>query len=96
MIEYLYTAIRAHAGNDIIIAADITDDNGADITEGCTLVLHDKDKNTMIAEIDGSYSDGEWTFFIPAAITKGLDGRYWYCIRNNGNALCFKEPIYLV
>ena len=96
MIEYLYNAIRAHAGNDIVIAANITDEGGNDIATGCTLVLHDKDRKTMIAKVDGSYSEGEWTFLIPAAITKGLNGRYWYCFQQDGNALCFKEPIYLV
>lgn len=96
MIEYLYDAIRAHAGNDITIAAVVTDDEGNNITEDCALVLHDKDRETMIAKFEGTYSEGEWLFLIPADITKGLDGRYWYCVMRKGNALCFKQPIYLV
>lgn len=96
MIEYLYDAIRAHAGNDITITAIATDNNGEDITENVSLVLHDKDRKTMIAEFEGKHVDGEWLFFIPAEITEGLNGRYWYCVTHKGSALCFKQPIYLV
>lgn len=95
MIEYLYNAIRAAAGNDLAITAEITDDNGVTIESGCKLVFHDKDRDTMLAEIAGNYVDGEWMFIIPAELTKGLSGRYWYCIRCNESSLCFKEPIYL-
>lgn len=98
MIEYLYNAIRAHAGNDIVLSAIITDDEGNNITEGITLAFHDKDRDTMIAKFDGTFSEetGEWTFAILKEYTEGLNGRYWYCIQKDGNALCFKEPIYLV
>ena len=96
MIEYLYNAIRAAAGNDIAITALITDDSGVDITEGCSLMLHDKDRETMIAQFYGDYVNGEWLFIIPAEITRGLNGRYWYCIKHNNSNLCFIEPIYLV
>ena len=97
MIEYLYDAIRAHAGNDLVISAEITDVLNEPIVEKCVLWLHDKDKETMIAEIKGQYSEEEgWTFTIPAELTEGLEGRYWYCIRHEGTSLCFKQPIYLV
>ena len=98
MIEYLYNAIRAHAGNDIVLSAIITDDEGNNITGKVTLALHDKDRKTMIAKFDGTFSEetGEWTFLIQKEHTEGLNGRYWYCIMYEGNALCFKEPIYLV
>ena len=96
MIEYLFDAIRALAGNDTPVTAVITDAAGVDVTEGCSLMLHDTDRETMIAEIDGTYDEGEWVFTIPASITKELNGRYWYCIRQDGNSLCFKQPIYFV
>ena len=97
MIEYLYDAIRAAAGNDLVISADITDEFDQPVTENCVLWLHDTDRETMIAEIKGNYSEEEgWTFTIPAEITKGLKGRYWYCVRHEGTSLCFKQPIYLV
>ncbi len=95
MIEYLYNAIRAAAGNDIAVTAVITDDSGAAITEGCSLMLHDKDKE-MIAQFTGDYVNDEWLFTIPAEITRGLNGRYWYCIKHYDSNLCFMEPIYLV
>lgn len=96
MIEYLYDAIRAHAGNDITISAIVTDDEGKDITENVSLVLHDKDRKTMLAEFQGTFTEGEWLFLIPAEHTKGLNGRYWYCVTHKGSALCFKQPVYLV
>ena len=98
MIEYLYNGIRAHAGNDLTISAVVTNEGGEVITEGVVLALHDKDRETMIYMANGTYSEEakELTFVIPKEITKGKSGRYWYCIQYEGNALCFKEPIYLV
>lgn len=93
MIEYLYDAIRATAGTDITIAAEITEDNGDNITENCHLVLHIGD---VMKAFKGELKDGVWEFIIPAEITKGLTGRYWYCIKRNDTMLCFKQPIYLI
>ena len=39
MVDYLYDVIKAVAGEELQIAAVITDENGADISEGCMLVL---------------------------------------------------------
>lgn len=96
MIEYLYNAIRAVAGQELTIEAKITDDSGAEINEGCTLVLH-FDNDAMYAA-EGTYFEDikSWQFTIPADVTKGLNGRYFYCIQQNGNNLCFKEPLYLL
>ncbi|MBE6782959.1 MAG: hypothetical protein E7536_02990 [Ruminococcaceae bacterium] len=94
MIEYLYDAIRATAGLDIAITANITDDEGAPITEGCSLML--SDDNTDITMATGYYDGEIWEFNIPASSTVGLSGRYWYCIYYNDNTLCFKKPIYLM
>lgn len=98
MIEYLYNGIRAHAGNDLMISAIVTNESGETVTEDVSLVLHDKDRETMLYMANGTYSEEtkEISFVIPKEITKGKNGRYWYCIQHEGNALCFKEPIYLV
>lgn len=98
MIEYLYDAIRAAAGNDITITAEITNDEGEELTDACSLMLHDVDKETLITMVPGEYfaEDGEWRFTIPGEVTKGLSGRFWYCICYHDVSLCFKEPIYLV
>lgn len=98
MIEYLYNGIRAHAGNDLTISAVVTNDAGEAVIEGVSLTLHDKDRDTMLYVANGTYSEEskELSFVIPKEITKGKSGRYWYCIQHEGNALCFKEPIYLV
>lgn len=96
MVEYLYNAIRASAGHDITISAIVTNPAGEEITEDVVLILNDKDKETVILEVKGTYSEEEWTFVIPAEITEGLYGRYWYCIHYGDSNLCFKEPIYLV
>lgn len=98
MIEYLYNGIRAHAGNDITISAIVNNQAGEAITSGIELVLHDKDRETMLYKAVGTYSEEakELTFVIPREITQGKSGRYWYCFLQDGNSLCFKEPIYLV
>ena len=96
MIEYLYDAIRAVAGQDIAISAAITDDDGAPITENCNLVLHFG--NDMMYVAPGIYMPEveQWTFNVPAEATAGRNGRYEYCIQHDGLNLCFKEPIYLI
>lgn len=94
MIEYLYDAIRATAGSDIQIAARVLDDLGNPIVEGCEFILNIDDE-TMIT-VGGDYKDGIWTFPIPAEFTKGLKGRYWYCMRHNDEQLCFMNAIYFV
>lgn len=94
MIEYIYDAIKSTAGADITINAKITDVDGAVITDGCALMLYDND--SMITSVSGSYAADEWSFTIPANVTDGLCGRYWYCIYAHDNPICFKQPIYLV
>ena len=97
MVEYLYNAIRATAGQDITITAEITNDSGTVLTEGCHIMLFDPEKEP-IGTFNGTYSeeDNEWAFVIPKDITTGLSGRYWYCICYYNQNLCFKEPIYLM
>jgi hypothetical protein len=92
-IEYLWDAIRATAGQDICICAEITDDEGNLITDACGLMLHDDNK--MLIKVDGVFDGEQWSFDIPAKATEGLSGRYWYCICRNNTNLCFKTPIYL-
>ena len=96
MIEYLYNCIRATAGQDIVIAAQITDEEGVSITDSCGLMLHGEDG--LITMVDGEYTPelDMWTYTIPAEITKGLKGRYFYSISRNDSSLCFKQPLYLV
>ena len=92
--EFLYDAIKAVAGEDINIGAQITDVEGNNITSGCSLIFIDKDFSP-IAEYAGAYADAEWTFTIPAEATKGMEGRYWYRIKYNDDSLSFAAPIYL-
>lgn len=99
MIEYLYDCIKATANTDTIISAEITDEAEAPITEGCALMLHDKEDN-MIGTYAGIYVEelNLWFFTIPADDTKELRGRHMYCICNvaDNRNLCFKQPIYFV
>lgn len=97
MVEYLYNAIRATAGTNITISAEITNDAGTILTEGCHVMLFTPEKELMGA-FDGEFNeeDNEWTFVIPKEETAGLNGRYWYCICYYNQNLCFKQPIYLV
>ena len=93
MIEYIHGAIKATAGEDISIVAEITAETGETITEDCNLHIFDKNKQ-MIVEVKGTFNDNEWSFTIPATATKGLYGRYMYCIGHKKSSLCFKQPIY--
>lgn len=97
MIEYLFDAIRATSGQDIRIVAEITDDNGIVLTEGCSINLFGTEKE-YISSFEGEYQEenSEWIFTIPAEATKGLRGRYYYCISYHGQSLCFRQPLYLV
>lgn len=98
MIEYLYDAIRAVANMEITVEAYITDENEEIITEGCSFVLHDKTGAKMLLKKNGSYLPefGVWQFTLAPEETKGLSGKYLYCIQHNNSNLCFKQPIYLV
>lgn len=99
MIEYLFDCIKATATTDTVITAVIADAADAPITEGCALMLHDKD-DSMIGTYAGVYveDNNTWYFSIPADDTKELRGRYMYCICNvaEQHNLCFKQPIYFV
>ena len=94
MVELLYDAVKAISGEDINILAEITDSDNKDIETGCSLIFINKDFAT-IGEYEGTYSDAAWTFVIPAAATKGMEGRYWYRIKYNDDSLSFAAPIYL-
>lgn len=96
MIEYLYDVIRAVPGQPISVSAVITEDGETPITEGCKFTLHDNELQE-ICSVDGIYleEEGSWQFEVPAEITLGMNGRYWYCIRHDDINLCFKKPIYL-
>ena len=96
MVEYLYDAIRAVAGQDILVGAYITDDEERLITEGCSIMVHGADRD--ICAVDGKYNPESqmWEFTIPGEQTLGLKGRYFYCIQHKDSNLCFKQPLYLV
>ena len=97
MIEYLYDAIRATSGDDIVICACIRDEDGNLYGEGSQLCLYDEQHN-MITMIKGEFNEeNEYQYTIPAETTKDRYGRYWYAICDlEHNALSFKQPIYLV
>lgn len=94
MIEYLYDAIRAMAGQEITVNAIVKDAYGTPITENCEMVLHIGDE--MIKSVS-EYDEvqGMWAFTYPAEATQGLEGRFEYCVMYDGEAMCFKQPIYL-
>lgn len=97
MVEYLYDAIRAVAGQEIKVEAFITDENENIITEDCTFALHDKAGTEMLLTKAGTYLPefNTWEFVLAPEETKGLNGRYLYCIQHKNSNLCFKQPIYL-
>ena len=93
--EYLYSALRATAGEDITINAIVTDEEGKAITEGCGLTILDEGSN-VIAEVAGTFENDSWLFAIPADATKGLTGRHYYRVTKGDASLCFPTPIYFV
>lgn len=95
MIEYLYNCIRASAGKDETVCAKLTDTTGAFLTSGCHLMIFDKNEK-LLGTIDGMYVDDTWFFTIPAVLTKGLEGKHWYCVCHENTNLCFKQPIYFI
>ena len=94
MVEYLYDAIRASAGDNVSLGAVIPDATG---DEDCVLRLYDDERNEFFVA-DGFFdTENEyWGFTIPSEITSTLHGRYWYCICDRGVKLQFKQPIYFV
>lgn len=92
MTEYLYNCIRASAGEDVVITAELTNDENEYIEEGAYLTLFDN--SVAIGTYEGNYIEyGVWTFTIPA---QQNIGRYWYAIGYNNISLCFKQPIYFM
>lgn len=90
MVEYIYDLIRISAGEDVIIQAKITDEDGFAITEACNFVLHQGD--TMVV-YDGVYENDIWSFTVPSGLSAG---KYEYCLRKGEESLCFKKPFYVV
>ena len=93
MIEYLYNAVRATAGEPIEIMAIVTAEDGTAITKGCKLKFYTTGEVTTV---EGVFINDQWSFTISAEVTKGKSGRFWYSIEANGKSLCFMTPIYLV
>lgn len=97
MIEYLYDAIRADAGQELVVSATITTDDSQPLTSGCSFCLYN-DKGE-VQEVQGSFNTNtsEWNFVVPERVMQELPtGRYWYCIKFNNQSLSFKQPLYLV
>lgn len=92
MIEVYYDVIKAVAGQQI----DVTVDIEGEVEGGCQMVIHNA-ANDIVAATEGSYIEevDMWHFTFPADATKGLEGRFWYCVQNDGQNLCFKQPMYL-
>lgn len=91
-VEYIRDIIKITAGEDAEIGAVITDEEGEPITEDVSLMLHLEEE----CLIDGVYIDECWTFTVPAELTEGLKGKYWYCICQGESTLCFRTPLYLM
>lgn len=95
MVEYLYNAIRATSGDNITLAAKITDDAGEAVVDSCSLILYDNEKE--IATVNGVFDFDIWEFNLPTSITSGLKGRYWYSVKDNDNKqIECKQPIYFI
>lgn len=93
MIEYLYNAIRATAGDTAEVAVIITDENNNFIKENVYFMLFDINDN-LITSVNGDFTGSEWIFNVP---TTGLEkGNYYYCLAHNDEKLCFKQAFYLV
>ncbi len=94
MIEYVGNAIRVTAGESACIAAKITDDSGEIVAIHSHLMIYDD--LALLTIVDGVFDGEVWSFILPSDKTKGLSGRYWYCICTDTQSLCFKQPIYFI
>lgn len=95
MIEYLHNAIRATTGEDISIAAVITNEDGTAIADSFHLGLYDGEEK--IGEFEGFDNGEAYEFTIPADFSNNLRGRYFYCICDDEHkSYCFKQPIYFI
>lgn len=95
MVSYLYNAIVCGKGEDNIVSAIITDEEGIAIEEGIGLSIYCKKRDELLHHIPGYFEGEQWNFLIPADLE--LEGRYFYCICQQGNSLTErKEPIYFV
>ena len=96
MIEYLYDAVRTSDGEDMTITATIRENDGATITDGCSLRIFDEG-GALIEEVDGTYyADAEKWEFRFAFSTHKARARYFYTIAHNGKDINFKTRIYVV
>ena len=97
MIEYLYDAIRAVAGQTVPVYATFANDDGTFVSEGVVFMLHGPD-GKHIATVEGSYNaeTGQWTFDVPGEATAGRTGRHFYCFQHEGVNMCFLKPYYLM
>ena len=92
MIEYLYDAIRVTAGQGFTVGAQIKDDEGELITSGCYMTIYNDEESFV--KINGIFDGVAWNFQVPAEATKGLEGRFWYCVSHEGTDICFPQPLY--
>lgn len=96
MTEYISNAVRASAGNPIVITAKITENDGTVITDDCALRVFDNEGAQVLEEEGTYYSDvQEWEFKFELPYNSARN-RYFYTISHNGIDLAFKAPIYLV
>lgn len=95
MIEYLYNVIRATSGDTVTIAAKVTTEAGAIVTDTCSLCIYDNDKK--ILETNGELINNVWNFTLDGEATAALAGRYWYKVCDcHHNSLNFMQPIYFI
>ena len=93
MVEYFYDYIKVSAGEENVVCAMISEEDGTAIISNCDFTLYDNFGN-ILAVVEGIYYDepGYWAFAIPAIEETG---RYYYAIGNNGTELMFKKPFYV-
>lgn len=97
-VEYIADLIKGQSGTPMDIAAWITDENEAPITEGCKLILLDIE-DELIAESVGVYDAEEmiWHFHLEPEDTADYRGKFWYAIvEEPNNKLSFQKPFYLM
>lgn len=95
MVEYLHDLIRASAGEDIDILVKAADAYGDPIA-GCAFSVFD-DTRKLFTITGIPVDDYVWQFRIPADATRGLHGKFKYCICDHEeSSLCFKEAIHFI
>ena len=95
-VEYIDSIIKVSGGANALIGANIVDTSGNQVSEKSHLMLF-YPQDELQATVNGTIADdGVHEYLVPASLTEGVKGKWWYCVCVNNEPICFKQPFYIV